>query len=178
MSRTTIVFVFGISLFVGVAAFAQSEPQENNPPPRSDDSSGRSSSKDRQVDLSPPKGDAASHPTSEVPSDVNEMRTYDPHKADKNIEVGDYHLKRKHYRAAESRYREALEWKPGDAEATYNLAFCEEKLGKIADARADYESYLKILPHGPNAEESKKAIERLSNAAPAVRTTASGNLAK
>jgi hypothetical protein len=38
---------------------------------------------------------------------------------------------------------------------------CLEKLGIFDDARAEYESYLKILPHGPQAMEAQKAIDRL-----------------
>lgn len=121
------------------------------------------------------------HPGSELPSDVNEMHPYDPHKADKHIEVGDYHFKRKNYKAAESRYREALLWKPDDAEATYKLAVSEEKLGELAEARQGYEEYLKILPRGPNAEDSRKAIERLPrapDAQPGTKATAENTSGK
>jgi hypothetical protein len=38
---------------------------------------------------------------------------------------------------------------------------CLEKLGVWDDARAEYESYLRILPHGPQASEAQKAIDRL-----------------
>jgi hypothetical protein len=36
-----------------------------------------------------------------------------------------------------------------------------EKLGILDDARSEYESYLRILPHGPQATEAQKAIDRL-----------------
>ena len=42
---------------------------------------------------------------------------------------------------------------------------CLEKLDRPDEARQEYESYLNILPHGPQAEESKKAIERLKGPA-------------
>jgi hypothetical protein len=45
------------------------------------------------------------------------------------------------------------------------LAICLEKLERPDDARAEYESYLKILPHGPQAEEAQKAISRLKGPA-------------
>jgi len=64
-------------------------------------------------------------------------------------------------RAAEDRYREALRYKDNDAVATIRLAVCLEKLGILDDARSEYESYLKILPHGPEAVEAQKAIDRL-----------------
>jgi predicted TPR repeat methyltransferase len=64
-------------------------------------------------------------------------------------------------RAAEDRYREALLYKDNDAMATFRLGECLEKLGQPGAARDNYESYLKILPHGPFAEEARKSVERL-----------------
>jgi tetratricopeptide (TPR) repeat protein len=150
----------------------------NLAPPRSDrvDAStlpddGRSSSKDTQIDLSPPSDDAKAHPKSseilidEGSGEANEVHPWNPHKAAKDIEVGDFYFKRKNYRAAEDRYREALYYKDNDAIATYHLAECLEKLDRPDEARAQYESYLNILPHGPEAENAKKAIERLKSTA-------------
>jgi len=133
---------------------------------------GESSSKDTQVDLSPPVDDAKAHPQSSAAvaeaeaealnsGGVSEFHTWDPHKAAKSVEVGDYYFKRKNYRGAEDRYREALRYKDNDAVATIRLAVCLEKLGILDDARAEYESYLKILPHGPQSVEAQKAIDRL-----------------
>ncbi len=87
---------------------------------------------------------------------------WDPHKAAKDIEVGDFYLKvRKNYRAAEDRYREALYYKENDAMATYGLAMCLEKLNQPDEARQEYEAYLKILPEGPEAKNARKALARL-----------------
>lgn len=149
----------------------------NLTPPRSDrvqaddlgNGTGESSRKDTQIDLDAPVDDAKAHPQSsaavgeaEVASGgVTEFHTWDPHKASKDVEVGDYYFKRKNYRAAEDRYREALRYKDNDAVATIRLAVSMEKLGELADARAEYESYLRILPHGPQASEAQKAIDRL-----------------
>jgi TolA-binding protein len=148
-------------------------------PPRSDrvnvndlgSELGQSSSKEDQTDLDAPEDDAKTHPQSSAAvaeaaagvssNGVSEFHTWDPHKAAKSIEVGDFYFRRKNYRAAEGRYRDALVYKDNDAIATIKLAVCLEKLGVLDDARAEYESYLKILPHGPQAEEAQKAIERL-----------------
>jgi tetratricopeptide (TPR) repeat protein len=133
---------------------------------------GQSSSKDNQIDLDPPADDAKAHPQSSAAvaeagaglsgsNGITEFHTWDPHKAAKSVEVGDFYFKRQNYRAAEDRYREALRYKDNDAVATIKLAVCLEKLGVLDDARAEYESYLKILPHGPQSEEAQKAIARL-----------------
>jgi tetratricopeptide (TPR) repeat protein len=159
----------------------------NLAPPRSDrvnadalgDEPGESSSKDTLIDLSPPEDDAKAHPqSSEIlmdaerasgSSDVSEFHPWNPHKAAKDLEVGDFYFKRKNYRAAEDRYREALFYKDNDAMATFRLAVCLEKMDQPDEARKEYESYLKILPHGPQAEEAHKAIDRLKGTAASAK---------
>lgn len=138
---------------------AQSRPPRNQPAPRSEAPAGQSSSRDTQVDLSPPPDDMT-HEGADV-TGVTEFHSYDPHKAAKNVEVGDFYFKRGNYKAAESRYAEALDWKPNDAIATFRLAQSEEKLGKKDDALKNYQAYLKILPSGEFATEAKSGIERL-----------------
>jgi tetratricopeptide (TPR) repeat protein len=149
-------------------------PGPNSAPPRSDrvdaaslDDSGESSSKDTQIDLSPPPGEDKNPGSSadDLDSDgVGEFHPWDPHKAAKDVEVGDFYFRRKNYIAAESRYREALEYKENDATATFKLAVCLEKESRPEEARTEFEAYLKILPYGPEAPEAKKAIDRLSSA--------------
>jgi tetratricopeptide (TPR) repeat protein len=154
-------------------------------PPRSDRISandiedGESSSKDTPIDLRPPADDEKAHPESSdilmdveaAPGsgDVSEFHPWNPHKAAKDIEVGDFYFKRKNYRAAEDRYREALVYKNNDAIATFRLAVCLEKLDQPDEARKEYENYLKILPHGPQSEEAEKAIQRLKGVAVNVK---------
>src|ERR1700756_5640106 len=92
-----------------------SSPGPNFAPPRSDTvnaaalEAGESSSKDTRIDLSPPPDDVKAHPkSSEVlmdegsgASDASQSHPWDPHRAAKDIEVGDFYFKRKNYRAAE-----------------------------------------------------------------------------
>jgi tetratricopeptide (TPR) repeat protein len=158
------------------------KPGPDLAPPRSDrvnaadlgNGIGESSSKDTQIDLSPPSEDAKKHPESaealeDAGGDVAEFHPWNPHKAAKDVEVGDFYFKRKNYRAAEDRYREALFYKDNDAIATFRLAVCLEKLERPSEARAEYESYLRILPHGPQAEEAQKAIDRLKGPAASAK---------
>src|SRR5260370_39451033 len=106
-------------------------------PPRSDrverddlgGDMGESSSKDTQVDLSPPADDAKRHPNSSSAiadadaeaTGVAEFHPWDPHKAGKHVEVGDYYFKRKNYRAAGDLYREAMPYQDNDSPATRRL---------------------------------------------------------
>jgi tetratricopeptide (TPR) repeat protein len=133
-----------------------------------------SSSRDTRTDLSPPKDDAKNHPYSKSavadleptpPADtsgVQEFHPWNPLKASKDVEVGDYYFKRKNYRAALERYKEALYYKDNDAIATYRLAVCQEKMGNKTEARENFERYLKILPEGPLAKDARASLERLS----------------
>jgi tetratricopeptide (TPR) repeat protein len=144
-------------------------PSTDDTPPHSLDETGESSSKDTKLDLSPPTGDAKEHPNSGVADEVLELRPYDPHKAQKAIEIGDFYFRRDNYKAALGRYQEALQWKPNDAVATFKLAECFAKLGRVQEARANYEAYLKLLPDGPHAKEARKALSKLP---PAVADSA------
>ena len=136
-----------------------------------------SSSRDTRVDVRPPKDDAKNHPNSkaavadldlanDVPdnSGVQEFHPWNPMKALKDIEVGDYYFKRKNYKAALDRYKEALYYKDNDAVASFRLAVCQEKVGDKAQARKYYEQYLKILPEGPLAKDAHASLDRLAKA--------------
>jgi tetratricopeptide (TPR) repeat protein len=121
-----------------------------------------SSSRKSIIDLTPPTGDIQSHPESQAAQDsVNEMGPWDPHRAYKDIEVGDFYFKRKNYRGAESRYRDALIYKPNDAISTFRLGQICERTGRISEAMHFYESYLKILPHGPDSAEAHTSLTKL-----------------
>jgi tetratricopeptide (TPR) repeat protein len=135
-----------------------------------------SSSLDTRIDTSPPKDDAKNHPGSkaavaglDIPenietSGVQEFHPWNPMKALKDIEVGDYYFKRKNYKAALERYKEALYYKDNDALASFRLAVCQEKVGDKAEAKKYYEQYLKILPEGPFAKDAHAALERFAKA--------------
>ena len=139
-------------------------PQDNRKaPPRSDNIAvDESSSKQTQIDVSPPSDDAKKHPEADLSdTGVNEFTPWNPMKAMKDIEVGDYYYKKENYQAAISRYREALEFKPHDAEATFKLAEAQNKTGDTAGAIENYEAYLKMLPNGPYAKKAHEALDKL-----------------
>jgi tetratricopeptide (TPR) repeat protein len=159
-------------------------PAKNQAPPRSQEDQqssqatnkeasregGFSSSKNTQIDISPPADDAKNHPdsgaaimdaNSDDNADVQEMRPWDPHRAAKDIEVGDYYFKQKNYRAALDRYKEALEYKPNDAAANFHLAQCYEKLNDNDQAAKHFQEYLKILPQGELAPVARKELDKL-----------------
>jgi tetratricopeptide (TPR) repeat protein len=137
---------------------------------------GESSSRDTRIDTSAPKDDAKNHPASkaavedlEAPdnpdtSGVQEFHPWNPLKAKKDIDVGDFYFKRKNYKAALERYKDALYYKDNDAIASFRLAECHEKLGDKAEAKKYYAQYLKILPEGPLAKDARASLDRMAKA--------------
>jgi tetratricopeptide (TPR) repeat protein len=122
---------------------------------------GESSSKDAEID---PSGAARARPEAVAdPNAVDEkaFRPYDPHRAAKDLEVGNFYLKLKNYRAALERFNDALLYKPDDAESIYGLAVTQDKLDLPDKARKNYSRYLEILPHGPRAKECEEALQRI-----------------
>lgn len=140
---------------------------------------GESSSRDTRIDLSPPKDDVKNHPNSKAamaptpsepaknPEDmtdmtgIQEMHPWNPYRAAKDDEVGDYYLKQGNVKGALARYQDALIYKDNDAVANFRMAQCYEKLHQPDEAIPHYKEYLKILPDGPLSKQAKKALERL-----------------
>jgi tetratricopeptide (TPR) repeat protein len=140
---------------------SQSDREKSRPP---SSEAGESSSRDTRIDLTPPKDDAKEHPNepADAGSDVGEMHAWNPYRAVKDDEVGDFYFKQKNYKAALARYQDALDYKQNDAVANFKMAQCYEKLGQPDQAMVHYREYLKILPEGPFSKQAKKALERLN----------------
>jgi Tfp pilus assembly protein PilF len=120
---------------------------------------GESSSRDSQIDLN-------ARPAREEPAKTEEdesvLKPWDPHKAAKDVEVGQWYLKLKNYRAALERFNHALTYKPDDAEAIYGLAFTQEKLDLLSLADQNYRKYLEILPNGPKSKDAEEGLKRIA----------------
>jgi len=152
---------------------SDSPPQSQSSAPSAADKShepsaeaGESSSRDTRIDLSPPKDDAKEHPKApdvhpDAGTDVEEMHPWNPYRAVKDDEVGDFYLKQKNYKAALARYQDALDYKPNDAIANFRMAQCYEKLSQPDQAIVHYREYLKILPEGSLSKPARKALEKL-----------------
>ena len=163
--------IWVVAIFVLLVCLVAPSQQASSEKTERDREAEESSSRDNRIDISPPKDDAKNHPYSKAAvadleeepenSDVQEMHPWNPMKAMKDVEVGDFYFKRKNYRAALDRYKEALFYKDNDAIASLRLAQCQEKLGEKAEAKKYYEQYLKILPEGEFAKEAHASLARL-----------------
>jgi tetratricopeptide (TPR) repeat protein len=185
--RFAIVF---LALLAAISA-AQDSPDKTAPDKTASDKTAaeKAAARDREadatssratrIDLSPPKDDDKKHPGSKnlveglgIPgaadnpdtSGIEEFHPWNPMKSLKDVEVGDFYFKRKNYKAALERYKEALYYKDNDAVASFRLAVCQDKLGDKGEAKKYYEQYLTILPDGPWAKEAHTSLDRLAKA--------------
>ncbi len=88
--------------------------------------------------------------------------TFDPYRAEKNVEIGRYYLKKGNYDAAIERFEEATRYKPRFAIPQRLLGEAYEKKGDKAQALQAYQKYLEILPHAADADKVRKRIARLA----------------
>ena len=86
---------------------------------------------------------------------------YDPIAGARNVDAGDYYFSQKNYRAALSRYLEALEDKPDDPAIHLRLGRTYEKLDGAAKAYEHYDAALILSPEGPGAKPAREGLERL-----------------
>ena len=89
-------------------------------------------------------------------------REYDfnPLKASKSIETGDYYFKKGSLAAARGRYTDATLFDPGAALAFEKLGEVDEKLRDFAGARVAYTKYLELSPAAKDADAIKKRMEK------------------
>ena len=84
--------------------------------------------------------------------------------ASKSVEIGDFYLRRKKYKAALSRFQEALKTDAHYAPAYRELGKVYERTGSWQKSLDAYRKYLDELPSAQDAREAKsihKAIARL-----------------
>jgi tetratricopeptide (TPR) repeat protein len=86
---------------------------------------------------------------------------WDPLRAEKDIEVGKYYLKKGDVDAAIDRFEDAAEAKPGYAIPFRFLGEAYEKKGKKKQAVKAYQRYLDLYPHAEDAEKIQKKIDKL-----------------
>jgi tetratricopeptide (TPR) repeat protein len=107
---------------------------------------------------------AQKQPAQPAASKDDPVRAFVPPAASKSVEIGDFYLKRKKYKAALSRFQEALRTDPHYAPAYRELGKVYEKMGFWQKSLDAYREYLDELPSAKDAREAKdihKAIARL-----------------
>jgi tetratricopeptide (TPR) repeat protein len=86
---------------------------------------------------------------------------WDPQRAEKDIQVGQYYMKKGDVDAAIDRFTDATVAKPGYAVPFKFLGEAQEKKGLKKPAAKSYQRYLDLYPKAEDAEKIRKRIEKL-----------------
>ena len=78
-----------------------------------------------------------------------------------DTKVGNFYLQSGDWKGAYSRFLEATQADPGNADAVYGLAASAQHLGYRKVAIQNYQLYLSALPDGPRAKDCRKALKDL-----------------
>src|SRR5437879_784209 len=144
------ILVFGaiFLLFAPRAAHAQDPPQE-------------SSSKPADAPAPTPPKSPAKKKKDSATQNAPDQPTWDPLRAEKDLEVGQYYMKKGDLDAAIDRFQDATVAKPGYAVPFRYLAEAQEKKGLKKQAIKSYQRYLDLYPHAEDGDKVRKKIARL-----------------
>lgn len=141
-----------------VASIAPLYAQTQPPPPPPPQGQPGELQKDRRK--APTSGKEEVPPEEDKSLSVDSY-SFNPLQAQKDLTVGNYYFKQHKYRAAETRFREALKWNDGFGEAWLRLGEVEEKLKDPQAAKEAYSKYLEAASDAKNAAEIRKKVEKL-----------------
>jgi tetratricopeptide (TPR) repeat protein len=86
---------------------------------------------------------------------------WDPLRAEKDLDVGKYYMRKGDVDAAIDRFEDAAEAKPGYAIPYRFLGEAYERKGQKKPAVKAYQRYLDLYPHAEDGEKIRKKIEKL-----------------
>lgn len=102
-----------------------------------------------------------SEPPEEDDSVKPKEYAFNPLQAQKEIQVGEFYMKKGSLAAAVARFTEATKWNPGFAQAYLKLGEAEEKFKDRKAAKEAYTKYLELAPDAKNAAEIRKKLQKL-----------------
>ena len=105
----------------------------------------------------PPAKPNKDSPTQSAP----DQPTWDPLRAEKDLEVGQYYMRRGDYDAAIDRFSDAIEAKPGYAVPFKFLGEAQEKKKLRKQAIKSYTRYLELFPSAEDGDKIRKKIDKL-----------------
>lgn len=137
------------SLFCGCAQLHAQDPAQDS-----------SSKPQAPPDAAPPKQAPKPNKDSATQS-APDQPIWDPLRAEKDLEVGQYYMRKGDVDAAIDRFQDATLAKPGYAIPFRYLADAQEKKGLKKQAIKSYQRYLDLYPHAEDGDKVKKKIEKL-----------------
>jgi cytochrome c-type biogenesis protein CcmH/NrfG len=101
---------------------------------------------------------SASDPPEEDASQAPKTYVLNPLESERNIKVGDFYWKKKDYRGALDRYRDATRYNPSSAEAFLRMGEAEEKLSHADQAKFAFQKVIQLAPDSKFATLAKKKL--------------------
>ena len=87
--------------------------------------------------------------------------SFNPLQSKKDVQTGEFYLKKKSYLAAAGRFRDATKWDESNTDAWLLLGETEEKLKDHGAAKQAYQKYLELAGDAKNAAEIRKRLDKL-----------------
>jgi tetratricopeptide (TPR) repeat protein len=134
---------------------ASARAQEPPPPPQQPDNT---------PDAAPPPAAKKTPPKTNkdnATESAPDQPTWDPLRAEKDLEVGQYYMHKGDVDAAIDRFQDATLAKPGYAVPFKFLGEAQEKKGLKKPAIKSYQRYLDLYPKAEDAEKIRKRVEKL-----------------
>ena len=151
--KALLLSILAATLGVAIAATTV-RAQDPQPPPPQDP--------DKPADAPPPpKKDPPKTNKDNATDSAPDQPTWDPLRAEKDLEVGQYYMHKGDVDAAIDRFQDATLAKPGYAIPFRFLGEAQEKKGLKKQANKSYQRYLDLFPHAEDADKIKKKIEKL-----------------
>jgi tetratricopeptide (TPR) repeat protein len=141
------LFAFGVGLWAAPLR-AQIPPTTSAPPPPPP-------TEDQPKRKSKPNTDSAVQSAPGQPQ-------WDPLRAEKDLQVGKYYMKKGDVDAAIDRFEDATLAKPGYAIPFLYLGEAYEKKNRKKPAVKAYQRYLDLYPHAEDGDKIRKKIEKLN----------------
>ena len=127
---------------------------------RAQDPAPESSSKPADAPA-PKKPDKKKRQSDNATQNADDQPTYDPLRAEKDLEVGQYYMHKGDVDAAIDRFQDATTAKPGYAIPFRYLGEAQEKKGLKKQAIQSYSRYLDLYPHAEDGDKIRKKIDKL-----------------
>jgi tetratricopeptide (TPR) repeat protein len=131
----------------------------SGPPLRAQDPAPESSSKPTEAPA-PKKPNKKNKPDTAT-QNAADQPIYDPLRAEKDLEVGQYYMHKGDVDAAIDRFQDATTAKPGYAIPFRYLGDAQEKKGLKKQAIQSYSRYLDLYPHAEDGAKIRKKIAKL-----------------
>jgi tetratricopeptide (TPR) repeat protein len=120
-----------------------------------------SSSKQSDAPPAPPAKSSGKQQKDTATKSAPDQPMWDPLRAEKDLEVGQYYMRKGDIDAAIDRFQDATLAKPGYAVPFRYLGEAQEKKGLKKQAIKSYQRYLDLYPHAEDGDKIKKKIDKL-----------------